>query len=63
MPSVITVPPEAQPSVNFSADSATEAYLAEIFFDHPSGRNRIHDAMTWKAENLRLFEGNSATAK
>jgi STE24 endopeptidase len=34
-----------------------------IFFDHPSGRNRIHDAMTWKAENLRLFEGNSATAK
>ena len=34
-----------------------------IFFDHPSGRNRIHDAMTWKAENLKLFEGNSATAK
>ena len=27
-----------------------------IFFDHPSGRNRIHDAMTWKAENLKLFE-------
>ena len=26
-----------------------------IFFDHPSGRNRIHDAMLWKAENLRLF--------
>ena len=23
-----------------------------IFFDHPSGRNRIHAAMTWKAENL-----------
>ncbi len=22
-----------------------------IFFDHPSGYNRIHDAMTWKAEN------------
>ena len=34
-----------------------------IFFDHPSGRNRIHDAMTWKAENLKLFEGNSAMAK
>jgi STE24 endopeptidase len=26
-----------------------------IFFDHPSGRNRIHDAMQWKAENLKLF--------
>jgi len=24
-----------------------------IFFDHPSGRNRIHDAMQWKAENQR----------
>jgi STE24 endopeptidase len=23
-----------------------------IFFDHPSGWNRIHRAMTWKAENL-----------
>ncbi len=27
-----------------------------IFFDHPSGRNRIHDAMQWKAENLQLFQ-------
>ena len=27
-----------------------------IFFDHPSGRNRIHDAMQWKAENLSLFQ-------
>jgi STE24 endopeptidase len=27
-----------------------------IFFDHPSGRHRIHDAMQWKAENLQLFE-------
>ncbi len=26
-----------------------------IFFDHPSGRNRIYAAMRWKAENLRLF--------
>lgn len=25
-----------------------------IFFDHPSGRNRIRDAMRWKAENLQL---------
>jgi STE24 endopeptidase len=23
-----------------------------IFFDHPSGWNRIHRAMIWKAENL-----------
>ena len=26
-----------------------------IFFDHPSGYNRIHRAMQWKAENLELF--------
>lgn len=26
-----------------------------IFFDHPSGRNRIRAAMRWKAENLQLF--------
>jgi STE24 endopeptidase len=26
-----------------------------LFFDHPSGRNRIHDAMQWKAENLQLL--------
>ena len=26
-----------------------------IFFDHPSGRNRILAAMRWKAENLSLF--------
>ena len=25
-----------------------------IFFDHPSGRNRIKSAMQWKAENLKL---------
>jgi STE24 endopeptidase len=24
-----------------------------IFYDHPSGRHRIHDAMVWKAENLQ----------
>jgi Zn-dependent protease with chaperone function len=28
-----------------------------IFFDHPSGYNRIHRAMQWKAENLQLFQG------
>ncbi len=26
-----------------------------VFFDHPSGYNRIHMAMQWKAENLQLF--------
>jgi STE24 endopeptidase len=29
-----------------------------IFFDHPSGRNRIYAAMRWKAENLKLFNGH-----
>jgi STE24 endopeptidase len=28
-----------------------------LFFDHPSGRNRIYAAMRWKAENLKLFAG------
>jgi len=27
-----------------------------IFFEHPSGRNRIRDAMVWKSQNLDLFE-------
>lgn len=27
-----------------------------IFYDHPSGRNRIHAAMQWKKENLGLFK-------
>jgi STE24 endopeptidase len=26
-----------------------------IFYDHPSGRNRIHAAMQWKAENLDVL--------
>src|ERR1035438_8743025 len=26
-----------------------------IFFDHPSGHNRIYAAMRWKPENLKLF--------
>jgi STE24 endopeptidase len=30
-----------------------------IFYDHPSGRRRIHDAMRWKAENLALFQKQS----
>jgi STE24 endopeptidase len=28
-----------------------------VFFDHPSGRNRIYAAMRWKAENQQLFAG------
>jgi len=27
-----------------------------IFFDHPSGYDRIHSAMVWKSQNLELFE-------
>ena len=34
-----------------------------IFFDHPSGRNRIHDAMTWKAENLNLVNGEATETR
>ena len=30
-----------------------------IFFDHPSGRNRIHDAMKWKAENLKFMSSQT----
>lgn len=33
-----------------------------IFFDHPSGRNRIYRAMQWKAENLKLFEAPASPA-
>jgi len=29
-----------------------------IFYDHPSGRSRIHMAMTWKAENLPSQPGS-----
>jgi STE24 endopeptidase len=32
-----------------------------IFFDHPSGRNRIRAAMRWKAENLALFAPKTPT--
>ncbi|MBI3476797.1 MAG: M48 family metallopeptidase [Acidobacteria bacterium] len=30
-----------------------------LFYDHPSGRNRINAAMRWKAENLQLFTAPS----
>jgi STE24 endopeptidase len=31
-----------------------------FFFDHPSGRHRIHDAMVWKAQNLDVAQPGSA---
>jgi STE24 endopeptidase len=31
-----------------------------IFFDHPSGRNRIYAAMRWKAENLKLIQSQAS---
>ena len=34
-----------------------------LFFDHPSGRNRILDAMRWKGENLSLFAAPPQTPK
>ncbi|HUY95449.1 MAG TPA: M48 family metallopeptidase [Terracidiphilus sp.] len=34
-----------------------------IFFDHPSGYNRIHSAMVWKAQNLDLFGPPAASAE
>lgn len=33
-----------------------------LFFDHPSGRTRIHAAMRWKAQNLCLFDAKLACA-
>ena len=33
-----------------------------VFFDHPSGRHRIHDAMVWKAQNLNLPQPQSGSA-
>jgi STE24 endopeptidase len=33
-----------------------------IFFDHPSGYNRIHRAMEWKKENMSLFKDGCSAA-
>ena len=33
-----------------------------IFYDHPSGRNRIFAAMQWKSQNLKLFVPAAETA-
>jgi STE24 endopeptidase len=32
-----------------------------LFFDHPSGRHRIHDAMVWKAQNLDVAQPGGAS--
>ncbi|HTY85532.1 MAG TPA: M48 family metallopeptidase [Silvibacterium sp.] len=34
-----------------------------IFYDHPSGRHRIHDAMVWKSQNLNVPEPGNARAQ
>ena len=33
-----------------------------LFFDHPSGYDRIHSAMVWKGQNLDLFAAPAANA-
>jgi STE24 endopeptidase len=33
-----------------------------LFYDHPSGYNRIHSAMVWKSQNLELFTQESKQA-
>jgi STE24 endopeptidase len=33
-----------------------------VFYDHPSGYDRIHSAMVWKGENLQLFEEKPVVA-
>ena len=33
-----------------------------IFYDHPSGRNRIYASMRWKEENLSLFSAQQNTS-
>jgi STE24 endopeptidase len=47
MPSVITVPPEAQPSANFNVDAATKAYLARIPADASARSNAYFEGGYW----------------
>jgi STE24 endopeptidase len=47
MPSVLTVPPEAQPSANFNAEAATEAYLARIPADATARSNSYFEGGYW----------------
>jgi STE24 endopeptidase len=47
MPSVIKVPPEAQPSPNFNAEAATNAYLAQIPADAKSRSDAYFEGGYW----------------
>jgi STE24 endopeptidase len=47
MPSVLTVPPEAQPSPHFSAEAATDAYLAQIPADATARSNAYFEGGYW----------------
>jgi STE24 endopeptidase len=33
-----------------------------VFYDHPSGYNRIHSAMVWKSQNLNLVQSSAPSA-
>jgi len=46
-PSVLTVPPEAQPSSHFSAEAATQAYLAQIPADATSRSDAYFEGGYW----------------
>src|SRR6202046_2238254 len=47
MPSVLTVPPTAQPSANFNADAATDAYLAQIPADATAKSDAYFEGGYW----------------
>jgi STE24 endopeptidase len=47
MPSVIKVPPEAQPSPNFNAEAATNAYLAQIPAEATARSNAYFEGGYW----------------
>jgi STE24 endopeptidase len=47
MPSVIQVPPEAQPSANFNAEAATNAYLAQIPADARARSDAYFEGGYW----------------
>jgi STE24 endopeptidase len=47
MPSVIQVPPEAQPSPNFNAEAATNAYLAQIPADARARSDAYFEGGYW----------------
>jgi STE24 endopeptidase len=47
MPSVLTVPPEAQPSSYFSAEAATNAYLAQIPSEATSRSDAYFEGGCW----------------